>query len=366
MLFVPRKQLFLLLALFFVLGSITYANDKKSLRILYIVRNYPAISETYVHEEIASLWNEYNIKIISIGSKAKVTRKNFFPYEQHSVKELDQAIQEFQPHIMHTHWLTHAPLLEKLANKHHVYFTIRSHSFDILAHKRQLNSYCKAANSQWCLGVICFPAFRNRLINNGLSEAKITDCWSVVNFQRFYNPKKSPLTKKIIGVGAGLPKKNHNEFVDLAAMRNDGLAFNLYILGHKIDETREYNKKMGNPVTNITCAEPEDMPKIYRDHDWLVFTANTKLNSVGFPISIAEAQASGIGVCWQEPPGRKEEQLEYLGGAGFLFKSIEELPTILNTPYPESMRLMGLENAKKCDIKQHKILLTDIWDSLLD
>lgn len=81
MLFVPRKQLFLLLALFFVLGSITYANDKKSLRILYIVRNYPAISETYVHEEIASLWNEYNIKIISIGSKAKVTRKNFFPYE---------------------------------------------------------------------------------------------------------------------------------------------------------------------------------------------------------------------------------------------------------------------------------------------
>ena len=64
-------------------------------------------------------------------------------------------------------------------------------------------------------------------------------------------------------------------------------------------------------------------------------------------------------------PGRREEQLEFLGGGGFLFQSIEEVPAILSREYPEEMRQAGLKNAKKCDIAQHKVLLTEAWEKVV-
>ena len=67
------------------------------------------------------------------------------------------------------------------------------------------------------------------------------------------------------------------------------------------------------------------------------------INKVGLPVSIPEAQAAGVGVCWQEMPRRREEQLEFLGGAGFVVKSMAEVPAILAQPYPEEMRLRGIE-----------------------
>jgi hypothetical protein len=127
-----------------------------------------------------------------------------------------------------------------------------------------------------------------------------------------------------------------------------------------------YNRSLGSPVKNITYVLPEEMPQVYRDHDWLVYTADTKINTVGLPMAIAEAQASGIGVCLQELPGRKKEHLDYLGGAGFLFKSIEELPLILRASYPEHMRLLGLKHAAKSDIRKHNVLLKEVWNRLGD
>ena len=259
-------------------------------------------------------------------------------------------------------------MLEKLAHKYGIYFTIRTHSFDILnASPQDLKAYCKAANSPWCLQVICFPAFKKILIKYGLNEEKIIPCWPVINYKRFYDPEKPISTKRILGVGAALPKKDYKKFVDLAAnMRDSGFEFNLHITGYEVGSIQAYNRQRGNPVKTIKHVHQEEMPEIYRQHDWLVYTSIPKVNGVGFPLSIAEAQASGIGVCWQELPGRREEQLEYLGGAGYLFKSIEEIPALIQQPYPEEMRLKGLENAKKCDIESHKVLLTQAWDSILE
>ncbi len=369
MLSVLRKRLFLLLVLFLCLNGATKStSNRRPWRVLYIMQ-YPQISETYKQEEIASVWNEYEIKIISV-CRPDLQPKNFFPHDRvdsaRDITTIDNIIQEFQPDVMHSHYLPSMDLLTKLAYKHKIPFTVRSHSFDILCSSDEtLKSYAKFVNDEWCLRVLCFPPFRNRLIQNEFAENKVVSCWPVINYQRFYNSTPRQLTGKVLNVGATLVKKDYKSFIDLATnMKESGLEFNLYVLGYKVDKIKSYNKEQGNPVTHITYVEPEEMPLIYRNHDWLVYTADPSINTVGFPMAIAEAQASGIGICWQELPGRREEQLEYLGGAGFLFKSIKELPNILNKPYPESMRLIGLENAKKCDIEQHKILLTEVWDSV--
>ena len=70
------------------------------------------------------------------------------------------------------------------------------------------------------------------------------------------------------------------------------------------------------------------MPAVYPEHDWLVYPSCTKINKVGLPGAIAEAQAAGLGVCWQELPGRRQEQLDFLGGGGFLRGSLNNRPAL--------------------------------------
>ena len=144
-------------------------------------------------------------------------------------------------------------------------------------------------------------------------------------------------------------------------MKETNLTFDLYTKGPHLATTQAYNEKAGN-VVRIRYVDPDDMPEIYPCYDWLVYPADTKINKVGLPAAIAEAQASGLGVCWQELPGRCDEQLEFLGGGGYLFQSIDELSAILTKPYPDEMRQAGLHNANKCNIERHKVLLTEVWE----
>ena len=49
-------------------------------RVLIFIVGYPTFSETYMHEEIRSLWPDYEIKILTY-SKSDFPRDNPFPYE---------------------------------------------------------------------------------------------------------------------------------------------------------------------------------------------------------------------------------------------------------------------------------------------
>jgi hypothetical protein len=106
-------------------------------------------------------------------------------------------------------------------------------------------------------------------------------------------------------------------------------------------------------------VQHEKMPEIYKKHNWLVYTACPTIKGVGWPMAIAEAQASGLGICMSNI---RPDLKEYLGGAGFLFDSIKEVPDIICKPYPDEMREIGFEQSRKSDIGEHKFLLTDLWD----
>ena len=85
------------------------------------------------------------------------------------------------------------------------------------------------------------------------------------------------------------------------------------------------------------------------------------LTEVNLPVALVEAQASGIGVCLQESPGRRQAQLDFLGGGGYLFGSIDEVPALISKPYAEDMQLAGLRNCWKCDVSVHKQMLDESW-----
>ena len=359
-------------------------------RVLYFIVAYPNFSETYMHEEIRSLSEQFDIKIITYRKSLRPRRRAweyewinyeapclvFSPIEEINqpfdtpeqldfLRQVNAVIEEFKPDVMHGHYLGMSLLMKTLADQHQIPFTIRTHSQDILSEpNNKLEAYSEAVNSPWCKRLLAFPASCGRLTDRGVKHDKVRSCWPVLNFQRFYRPEKRLSTGRVMCAGPAIEKKAHNKLVDLAVMMRgqSELEFDLYAAGPTIEATRIYNAEKGGIVT-IKYADPEEMPDVYPRYDWFIYPSDPEINKVGLPVSIAEAQASGIGVCWQELPGRREEQLDFLGGAGFLFESLNELPEILSGSYPEEMRLLGFEAAKKCDIERHKHLLAEVWNA---
>jgi hypothetical protein len=367
------------------------APEKRRPRVLVFIVSYPTFSETYMHEEMRSLLDEYDIGIVTYrasdyprrnalrytliryrdvcpvyGRFPDLNRDFTNPAQQDFLAKLGKVIRAFQPDVLHAHYLGLAAFLRPLAEQFRLPFTIRTHSMDILSEPAEKLAWLSAlCNTPWCLRVLTFPAFREQLIAAGMAPDKPVACWPVINFPRFYLPDRRPPTRRDMCGGPSIRKKAHKDFIELAAlMKGSGFEFDLYGRGPAVAVTQPHNEKLGN-VAQITYADPDDMPQVYPRYDWIVYPADPAINKVGLPASIAEAQAAGLGVCWQELPGRREEQLDYLGGAGFLFHSIAEVPSILARPYPEEMRLRGLDNARKCDIREHKHLLTDVWQQAI-
>lgn len=339
-------------------------------RVMIILNAYPQVSETYHKTEIEALRDEYEVGIISL-KKSDLSYRNHNPYrlitDPAAVRE---AVEEFRPHVLHSHWLSqHISLVADLARRTGVPFTVRAHSFDsiwkppsLLDRLRGIDntpartrSAIPYVNDDLCLGVLAFPFALQRLEKAGIRGDKLHGCYPVVNYQRFHD--RSPNGQAVMNAGACLPKKKFEDFLELAAAR-PGTEFNLYALGNGVEKIRRLNEAKGNPVNMIPPVEPDDMPHEYKKHRWLVYTASRKIGTVGWSMAIAEAQASGVGVC---AANLRPDQREYVGDCAFLYNSLREAADIISRPFPEEMRQKGFEHAAKSDVSRHISTLTDLW-----
>lgn len=356
-------------------------------KVMYVVANYPVLSETYIKNEIEALLKteKFELKIFCLnGPKDNLRLKGEYEFYQNhqpftvasTFEEMFAGVEAFKPDFIHSHWLQLSPLVYKLAKKTNTPFTVRSHSFDVLARGGRINfksffknwlktlpqfqgfhpkHVAKFINSDLCKGVLAFPFAKDILIDAGIKPEKITPTFPVVAVEQFMD--KSPNGKSIMNVGACIPKKKMEDFIDLAALNKDK-EFYLYAVEYKINQLIDYNKQHGNLVKIVEGIEPELMPAEYKKHQWLVYTASTIVNTVGWPLAIAEAQASGVGVCIQNI---RPDLKEYVGEAGYLFNTVEEVSQIIQHDVPNEIRELGFEQAKKSDINANIHKLTDLW-----
>src|SRR5215470_14594940 len=341
-------------------------------RILYILPEYPQISETYMQVEIDVLRDEYEIKIISL-TEPDLSYKNHDPYQLVAdPARIREVIEEFRPAVMHSHWLyKHVSLISDLARQTHVPFTVRAHSFDSLWKRQQSSAFSRLlgnrgvprrvadmapmVNDDFCLGVLAFPFLRPHLERAGIRAEKIRDCYPVVNYERFHD--SFPNGQAVMNGGACLPKKQMEDFLALAAARPE-MEFNLYAMGYQVQALHQAKDRSGSPVNIKPAVEPRDMPREYKKHCWLVYTASPEIIKTGWPVMIAEAQASGVGVCMRNI---RPDLKAYVGECGFLYDSLAEVRDIITRPFPEELRQLGFEHAQKSDIRRHKHILTDLW-----
>lgn len=322
-------------------------------RVLYIVSRFNQLSESYITSELNAVDKDYEVRVTSLAP-ADWPRKTIYPYElvKGKPERLLEIAQEFKPHVIHTHYVTNFQYVAPVAAKLGVGFTCRAHSFDCTpVFERQM-----AAFPGNCIAVLAFPYARKFLTSKGIPDSKLIDTPPVVDVPRFRD--RSPNGDAILNLGAALPKKRYEDYIDLAAAM-PGKEFNLYTVGYLTEKLKAYNAQRGHPARFHDAVEYEEMLPIYKRHRWLVYTACPMLKTVGWPVVVAEAQASGVGVC---VPSCLPSVFKYLGGAGFVFSDLREVPKILSMPYPEEMRELGFKVAERSDINVHKKLLTDLWD----
>jgi hypothetical protein len=330
-------------------------------RLMYIVRNFPQISQTYIRSEIEALRDEWEISVVTL-TKPNVPYRRHVPFREIAdPAEIREAIEEFRPDVLHSHYLNQADTYAALiAQGLRVPFTFRAHSFDTLGPGAELvRRAVPVLNHELCLGVLSFPFTRPFFEAAGVRPEKIVDCYPVVNYPLFHD--RSPNGEAVMNVGAAIPKKRMEDFVDLAAQLR-GTAFDLYAVGHIVAQLHDYNAARGNVVRIMPPVEPDEMPREYKKHRWLVYTASREMATVGWPMAVAEAQASGVGVCM---PNLRPDLRDYVGEAGYLYDSIGEVARIVSRPVPEEMRELGFEQARKSDVFRHKTILTGLWESAI-
>ncbi|MEO0410769.1 MAG: glycosyltransferase [Pseudomonadota bacterium] len=351
-------------------------------RVLYLVRSFPQISQTYIKTEIEHVARDNEVMILSRKAANKSPTKSH-PFT--IIDTLEDAIghaKAFKPDVIHAHYVNQMDFVDALSEAIGVPYTVRAHSFDAMAarapglqqivkqklfpntpkldHEATVRKGIKLARKDNCLGVLTFPFTREILLGAGAPGSKLIDCWPVVNIEIFENRDQNG--DGVMNTGAVIPKKKMEDFLKLATLMDHKIPFNLYAVSYDIEKLRAKSKAMGDRVSFHRQLDPEDMPAEYKKHSWLVYTGDIDNPTVGWPMAVAEAQAAGVGVAM---PRLRPDVAEFVGhGAGVLYDDVSELPDILAKAPPEDMRERGFQQAKKSDIRGHLHLLTDLWPKI--
>jgi len=333
-------------------------------RILYLLREYPQISQTYIKTELEAVADRYDVKVLSL-EKADIAEPAHQPFRlTPGTEDIHAAIREFRPKLIHSHYMIMGRLMGEVAESAGLPFTLRSHSFDVL------ETEGARANPDWlairdylrrdnCLGVLCFPFLRAPLEQFGVPAEKLVDVPPVIAFGRFHD--RGPNGRAIMNMGAVRPKKQMQDFVELSRLLPER-QFNLYAMGYKVDQLKAYSEARQGPLHFVAPVSHDDMPAEYKKHEWLVYTAHPNMKSVGWPMAVAEAQASGVGVCLAHI---RPDLQDYVGDAGYLYTDLAKVKELISGPVPAAMREAGFEQAKRSDVKSQIHKLTDLWDRVI-
>lgn len=333
-------------------------------RLLLIYQGYGQVTKTYIENEVEDLARDYEILILNVYRSINRRSDKMHPFidcRDLTFEELLEIAVDFHPDHIHGQYLHLSPLLRRLASKLSISFSIRGHSSDILEPEKMgtnrfpVSESISALKDERCTGFLAMPFAVPVLKAWGAPEEKIVTAPPVFNFDLFFD--RGVNGSAIMNIGAALPKKNMSDYLMLAHSMPEH-CFDLYGVGFDLDRLQQQNLDLGGKVNIKEIVPYRDMHREYKKHAWLVYTADTRVNSVGWPIALAEAQAAGVGVCMQNL--RPDLKL-YLQDTAILFDSISDLPKILKLPPSADMREKAFENARLLDYKHHRSLLTDLF-----
>jgi len=335
------------------------------MKILLLYKGYPRISHGYQIDEAIEFNKKYEIMIISFEWELFTKSDKHLPFiKDYPLNQIEKII-KFKPDIIHSHYLDTFDLCVQMSNKLQIPFTIKSHSFDILGNNfDNCKKYIKRINeNNLCLQIIVFPEFFQKLLDFGIKKSKLLSMYPVININKFINLDIEN-GSDIMSGGAFLPKKNIKDFI-LLSKKIKNLYPEKKITYYSVPENKNYYNEIinynlihGNPI-NFLSVQPEEMPLEYKKYQWLIYSACSKEKTVGNPLMVAEAQASGVGVIMYK---LRDSLIDYVTENGYLYNNHEEVLEIISNNFDMEKRNNAVEISKKrYDITEKIIDVENIW-----
>ncbi len=277
-------------------------------RVLISCYDYPQLSESYVHTEIAFLLRQgYEIEVCSHAAPGSPGIAQV-PVQ---LGDLQRAIEEFQPDLIHAHWLSIGAETAHIAQRAGLPVTVRSHGFEFTP-----ENFKRCAAQEAVKSIYLFPHF---VAGMQTKHPKVHAMTAAVNTTRFYpRPRRNP--KMVLRAGACLATKDIELFFEIAA-RCPEFTFVLALarIAKQPDLPGKFhalNTSLGNPVDLRFDVPYEEMTEIVAEAGIYLHTSGCK-DAFGMPVSIAESLACGALVLVRDCP----EARQYAGPHSLYYKN---------------------------------------------
>ncbi|MBP2046662.1 glycosyltransferase [Methanobacterium aggregans] len=284
----------------------------EKLNIAYVLWDFPALSQTFVMNELRWLVeNNYNVRVFYKVKPDKEAKVNFnieaIPIEDAS--DLIQKINEFDINLMHTHFVYPACTLltYPAAEATGIPFTVSAHAIDIFHHLNdERNKIGEIGQSSLCLRIFVPGKFHfEYLSERGVPQHKIMFLRQATRYKieevDFNTPRVKRDIKNVITVARFIEKKGIDTFIEAAKiLENEEMTFKIYGYGPLEENLKSKVKELD--LKNVIFEGPIKgdiaLKEVYQEGDLFVLPSRRASNGDmdGMPTVIFEAMAYGIPV----------------------------------------------------------------------
>ncbi len=283
----------------------------EQLRIAYFVYDFPALSQTFVLNELR--WfvrNGYDVKVY-YAADPDATAVLDFDIERYRVADaasLAALLRAHERNICHSHFVYPGvtQFVWPACNEASIHFTFMPHAVDIFHHDNQKrNRIGEITKDVLCLKVFVYgDHHRKFLATKDVPQCKIAYAFQAIDPEDFDEDRlQKPIGIPLKGVvfARFIEKKGIQYLLDAARRLGDRpVSFDIYGYGPLELHLKQHAQKLG--LSNVrfrgAVSGKEQLAHVYRDADFLVAPCVEATNGDmdGFPTVILEAMAAGIPV----------------------------------------------------------------------
>jgi glycosyltransferase involved in cell wall biosynthesis len=281
---------------------------EKTLRIGYVLWDYPAVSQSFVLSEIKWLLDRgYDVHVYHTAEPDLKAEPDYdIPtYGIEGVPALVELLKKHKRNILHSHFAYPVTTLltHPAATEAEIPFTFNPHAVDIFHRDNvERNRIDLVSQSRWCKGVVAVGQYhRDFLIGRGVPAERIFIKPQTSDLRFFFNKERKPPSqiKNVVSISRFVEKKGFEYLVKAALLLTDlPITFNLYGFGPQEAELKTLAGRADNIAFHEPPQSPAEVKEVLAKADLFVLPCieTDMRDRDGIPTSLMEAMASGVPV----------------------------------------------------------------------
>ena len=337
------------------------------------------ITFSYINE-YSFLTEGIDWKVIPANVKLSIFRKN-----QYYISELQNAINEFKPNIIHTH-LFEAEIISRFC--HYPSAKWFSHCHDNMVQFRNIspaNFLSKQALTNYYEKKVLLYRYKINEGNHFIAISKDTEAYfketakpylvtllpNAIDYHKFHNPKpenKPGNILRLVNIGSFIETKNQGFLLKVASiLKKRSIPFELHLLGDGAKKTaleiRAKNFGLGRVFFHGLVDRVEEI--LWESHIYV----HSAL-SEGLSLTTLEAMAAGLPVVTLDGKGNRDLIIQGKNGFMIFEQDAQQFANKIieiwqNKTLFKEMSVFAQEFARKYDIKDYVDRLLEVYKQAL-